>query len=98
MRTISIRFEDSIYEELGVMLDAMGQTKQTFYETFTRTALRERSIPFIIKAPLSDPHTNNNSKLEAFTRLEASRKATTGTIDYEAEREDAMNEKFGTID
>ena len=52
----------------------------------------------IIKAPLSDTHTNNNSKLEAFTRLEASRKATTGTIDYEAEREDAMNEKFGTID
>jgi hypothetical protein len=32
----------SIYEELGAMLDAMGQTKQTFYETFTRTALREK--------------------------------------------------------
>ena len=40
MKTISIRLEDSIYEELGAMLDAMGQTKQTFYETFTRTALR----------------------------------------------------------
>lgn len=52
MKTISIRLEDSIYEELGEMLDAMGQTKQTFYETFTRTALRERSIPFIISAPL----------------------------------------------
>ena len=52
MKTISIRLEDSIYEELGNMLDEMGQTKQTFYETFTRTALRERSIPFIIKAPL----------------------------------------------
>ena len=48
MKTISIRLEDSIYEELGNMLDEMGQTKQTFYETFTRTALRERSIPFII--------------------------------------------------
>ena len=42
MKTISIRLEDSIYEELGAMLDAMGQTKQTFYETFTRTALREK--------------------------------------------------------
>ena len=42
MKTISIRLEDSIYEELDEMLDAMGQTKQTFYETFTRTALRER--------------------------------------------------------
>ena len=30
MKTISIRLEDSIYEELGAMLDAMGQTKQTF--------------------------------------------------------------------
>lgn len=98
MKTISIRLEDSIYEELGAMLDAMGQTKQTFYETFTRTALRERSIPFIIKAPLSDTHANNNSKLEAFARLETSRKAATETIDYDSEREEAMNEKFGNID
>jgi antitoxin component of RelBE/YafQ-DinJ toxin-antitoxin module len=98
MKTISIRLEDSIYEELGAMLDAMGQTKQTFYETFTRTALRERSIPFIIKAPLTDTPTNNNSKLEAFARLEASRKASAEAIDYNVEREEAMNEKFGIVD
>ena len=42
MKTISIRLEDSICEELGKMLDEMGQTKQTFYETFTKTALREK--------------------------------------------------------
>lgn len=53
VKTISIRLEDSIYEELGEMLEAMGQTKQTFYETYTKTALRERSIPFIISAPVS---------------------------------------------
>ena len=98
MKTISIRLEDSIYEELDAMLDAMGQTKQTFYQTFTRTALRERSIPFIIKAPLPDTHTNRNGKLEAFARLEASRKAAAESIDYDAEREEAMNEKYGTID
>ena len=97
MKTISIRLEDSVYEELGSMLDAMGQTKQTFYETYTRTALRERSIPFIIKAPLKDTHANNNSKLEAFARLEASRKAVAEAIDYDAEREEAMNEKFGIV-
>ena len=51
MKTISIRLDDAIYEELSEMLNAMGQTKQTFYESFTRTALRERSIPFIISAP-----------------------------------------------
>lgn len=44
MRTISIRLEDEIYEELSEMLDSMDQTKQTFYESFTRTALRERRI------------------------------------------------------
>ena len=42
MKIISVKLEDSIYEELGAMLDAMGQTKQTFYETFTITALREK--------------------------------------------------------
>ena len=88
MKTISIRLEDSIYEELGNMLDEMGQTKQTFYETFTRTALRERSIPFIIKAPLADQSNNNNRKIEAFER----------EIDFNKEREEAMNEKYGIVD
>ena len=35
---------------------------------------------------------------EPFARLEASRKAAIETIDYDAEREEAMNEKFGIID
>lgn len=96
MKTISIRLEDSIYEELGAMLDEMGQTKQTFYETFTRTALRERSIPFIIKAPLPTTHSENN-KMAAFLRLEASRKNNSETIDCDREREEAMDEKYGII-
>ena len=98
MKTISIRLEDSIYEELGNMLDEMGQTKQTFYETFTRTALRERSIPFIIKAPLADQSNNNNRKIEAFERLEAIRKENKKEIDFNKEREEAMNEKYGIVD
>lgn len=97
MKTISIRLEDSIYEELGNMLDEMGQTKQTFYETFTRTALRERSIPFIIKAPLAD-QSNNNRKIEAFERLEAIRRENKKEIDFNKEREEAMNEKYGIFD
>ena len=75
MKTISIRLEDSTYEELGAMLDAMGQTKQTFYETFTKTALRERCIPFTIRAPLMEESENYGQKKEAFSRLEASRKS-----------------------
>ena len=98
MKTISIRLEDSIYEELGEMLDAMGQTKQTFYETFTRTALRERSIPFIISAPVSKKNAANDRKMEAFKRLEVSRKQSIEAFDYEKEREEAMNAKYGSID
>ena len=97
MKTISIRLEDSIYEELGNMLDEMGQTKQTFYETFTRTALRERSIPFIIKAPLAD-QSNNKRKIEAFERLETIRRENKKEIDFNKEREGAMNEKYGIVD
>ena len=96
--TISIRLEDSIYEELGAMLDAMGQTKQTFYETFTRTALRERSIPFIIKAPIESKSIDTDAKMAAFLELKAMRKNITEDIDSEREREEAMNEKYGIVD
>ena len=98
MKTISIRLEDSIYEELSDMLDEMGQTKQTFFETFARTALRERSIPFIIKAPIADVSVENKNKIDAFERLEKIRKNNHQNIDYDKEREEAMNEKYGIID
>ena len=51
MRTVSIRLEDNECEELDSILQQMGQTKQTFYETYTKTVLRLRRIPFIIEAP-----------------------------------------------
>lgn len=47
-----------------------------------------------ISPPLSDVNENNTSKLEAFARLEVFRKAATELIDYDAEREKAMLEKF----
>ena len=99
MKTISIRLDDSTYEELGAMLEAMGQTKQTFFETYTRTALRERSIPFIIKAPVTTNYTEqNNNKMKAFALLEKSRNHNLEKIDIEQEREAAMNEKYGIVD
>jgi len=51
VKTISIRLDDADYAALTDMLSNMGQTKQTFYETYTKTALRERKIPFIISDP-----------------------------------------------
>lgn len=98
MKTISIRLEDTIYEELSEMLNAMGQTKQTFYESFTRTALRERSIPFIISAPEKTGNKGKSDKLAAFARLEASRKLFSESIEYDVEREEAMNAKYGSVD
>lgn len=98
MKTISIRLEDTIYEELNEMLDAMGQTKQTFYESFTKTALRERSIPFIISAPAKAKSKGERDKLAAFARLEASRKLFSESMECDVEREEAMNAKYGSVD
>ena len=58
MKTISIRLDDTLNDELSDMLDAMGQTKQTFFETYARTALRQRRIPFIIEAPTTTNETS----------------------------------------
>ena len=60
MKTVSIRLSDPDYEALNELLDDMGQTKQTFYESFTKTALRERRIPFIISAPADPFYSDSN--------------------------------------
>ncbi len=60
MKTISVRLEDADYEALTKMLQNMGQTKQTFYESYTKTALRERRIPFIISDPADPFYSDSN--------------------------------------
>lgn len=98
MKTISIRLDDALYEELNEMLNAMGQTKQTFYESFTRTVFRERSMPFIISSAANTENVSEGDKLAAFARLESSRKSFSDSIEYDVEREESMNEKYGSID
>ncbi len=97
MKTISVRLEDSVYDELNAILDAMGQTKQTFYETYTKTVISERCIPFIIKAPSSDSSLKQE-KLSAFEKLENLKKNHPIDVDFDQEREEATNEKYGIID
>ena len=97
MKTISIRLDDNIYNELDSILEAMGQTKQTFYETYTRTVINEGCIPFIIKAPNSIKKEKGN-KMEAYEKLEYLKKSFPIDSDIEKEREEAMNEKYGLID
>lgn len=54
MTTVSIRIEDKDKKELDEMLSAMGMSISTFYMIYTKKALRERRIPFIIDVP-QDP-------------------------------------------
>ena len=67
MRTINICLDDADYDMLDEMLTNMGQTKQTFYETYTKTALRLRKIPFTIEAPIDPFYSKSN-----MTRLQHS--------------------------
>ena len=97
MKTISIRLDDNIYNELDSILEAMGQTKQTFYETYTRTVISEGCIPFIIKVPNSNQKEKNN-KMEAYKKLEYLKKTSPIDSDFEKDREEAMKEKYGLID
>ncbi len=60
MRTISIRLEDEDYAMLDEMLAGMGLTKQTFFEIYTKTALRLRRIPFVIEAPQDPFYSGSN--------------------------------------
>ena len=82
MRTISIRLEDKDYEALNSMLADMGQTKQTFYESYTKTALRERRIPFIISAPTDPFYSESNmGRLKHSFRQAESGKVIVKTMD-----------------
>ncbi len=82
MKTISIRLDDAIYNELDSILEAMGQTKQTFFETYARTVINEGCIPFITKAPASLKKESGN-KMEAYEKLESLKKAS--PVDFDEE-------------
>ena len=100
MKTISIRLSDDDYKALDAMLREMGQTRQSFYETYTKTALRERRIPFIIKASPLDTR-RQLDRSEAFLQLEKLRQeAARLESEYQQhqEIEEAYHEKYGYTD
>ena len=94
MKTVNICLEDSVYDELIKMLKEKGQSPQSFYESYTKTALRERSIPFVVCAPRKDEALPKKEKMEAFQRLEIIRLSSAGNLDYEKERAHALEEKL----
>ena len=94
MKTISICLEDSVYDELIKMLKEKGQSPQSFFENYTKTVLRERSIPFVVCAPRKDEALPKKEKMEAFQRLEKLRLSAEGALDYDKERANATQEKY----
>ncbi|WP_455031542.1 antitoxin [Oribacterium sp.] len=94
MKTISICLEDSVYDKLIKMLKEKGQSPQSFYESYTKTALRYRSRTFVVCAPLNNEALTKREKMEAFQRLEKIRLSSTGNLDYEKERALALEEKL----
>ena len=94
MKTVSICLEDSVYDELIKMLKEKGQSPQRFFENYTKTVLRERSIPFVVCAPRKDEALPKKEKIEAFQRLEKIRLSSAGNLDYEKERARALEEKL----
>ena len=94
MKTVSICLEDSVYDELIKMLKEMGQSPQSFYESYTKTALRVRSRTFVVCAPRKNESLTKREKMEAFQRLEKIRLSSTGNLDYEKERALALEEKL----
>ena len=94
MKTVNICLEDSVYDELIKMLKEMGQSPQSFYESYTKTALRNRSRAFVVCTPRNNEALTKKEKTEAFQRLEKIRLSSTGDLDYEKERAHALKEKL----
>ena len=50
MKNINICLEDHVYDELVKMLEKMGQSPQSFFESYTKTVLRDRSRALVVYA------------------------------------------------
>ena len=94
MKTVNICLEDSVYDELIKMLKEKGQSPQSFYESYTKTTLRDRSRAFIVCVPRMNEALTKREKMETFQRLEIIRLSSAGNLDYEKERAHALEEKL----
>lgn len=50
MVTVSLRFDDETKKDLDRMCDQMGMNLTTFFMIYARAALREKRIPFEVRA------------------------------------------------
>jgi hypothetical protein len=94
MKNINICLEDQVYDELIKRLEEMGQSPQSFYESYTKTVLRDRSRSFVVCASHEDKAWSKREKVKAFQRLEKIRLSSTVSLDYGQERELAIERKL----
>ncbi len=62
MKTVTLRMEDSVKDELDKMLESMGMNIATFYNIYTLRSLRDRRIPFDITAAEDPFYSESNLK------------------------------------
>ena len=71
MVTVSLRFDEDTKKGLDRMCDEMGMNLTTFFMIYARAALRERRIPFEIRA--NDDPFYSKANLAALKQSEAER-------------------------
>ena len=69
MVTVSLRFDEATKQNLDRMCDEMGMNLTTFFMIYARAALREKRIPFEIRA--NDDAFYSQANLSALKRSEA---------------------------
>ena len=73
MVTVSLRFDEATKQALDRMCEEMGMNLTTFFMIYTRAALRERKIPFEVRA--NDDAFYSKANLSALKRSEAEMRA-----------------------
>ena len=68
MVTVSLRFDEATKQSLDRMCDEMGMNLTTFFMIYARAALREKRIPFEIRA--NDDAFYSQANLAALKRSE----------------------------
>ena len=67
----------------------------SYIEVFTENKKKKSREDYIYEELCEIRDTINDKKIEAFKRLEASRQQSEGRFDYEKEREEGINAKYG---
>lgn len=94
MKNINIYLEDQVYDELVKMLEETGQSPQSFFESYTKTVLRDRSRALVVCTSHKEEAFPNSEKVKAFQLFEKIRLSSVLSFDYEKERELSIERKL----